>query len=132
MHQESEARWRAYGQAQFQLSQRLQQARVSHPEDSSIGTDASEELMPTPDDDFDLELDHELDENGRPLRGKENIDQGNSPNPEKKRATRIQFGRRRTHNEEIAVAPCSMIMARETFYGAEAIPSVVVCLALDL
>ena len=40
--------------------------------------------------------------------------------PTKERIS-AQFGRWRTHNEQILVAPCGMIIARETFYGAEAI-----------
>jgi hypothetical protein len=39
---------------------------------------------------------------------------------------RAQFGRKRTHNEQIIVAPCGIILARETFYGAEAVSTVVV------
>ncbi|KAF8157692.1 hypothetical protein BJ912DRAFT_1026825 [Pholiota molesta] len=36
--------------------------------------------------------------------------------------SRIQLQeKKRTHNEQILVAPCGMILARETFYGAEAI-----------
>ncbi|KAG2131405.1 uncharacterized protein EDB93DRAFT_1255512 [Suillus bovinus] len=38
---------------------------------------------------------------------------------------RAQFGRRRMHNEQLIVAPCGMILARETFYGAEGVGSVV-------
>ncbi|KAF6740950.1 hypothetical protein DFP72DRAFT_836362 [Ephemerocybe angulata] len=33
------------------------------------------------------------------------------------------FGRRRTHNEQLLVNPCGVIVARETFYNAETIPS---------
>jgi CxC6 like cysteine cluster associated with KDZ transposases len=44
----------------------------------------------------------------------------------KSKKLRAQFGRTRTHNEQILVAPCGMIIARETFYFSEAIPSVVV------
>jgi len=43
----------------------------------------------------------------------------------KSKKIRAQFGRTRTHNEQILVAPCGMIIARETFYFSEAIPSVV-------
>ena len=39
---------------------------------------------------------------------------------------RAQFGRKRSHNEQIFVAPCGDIIARETFFGAEAVSSVVV------
>ncbi|TCD66467.1 hypothetical protein EIP91_001347 [Steccherinum ochraceum] len=41
-----------------------------------------------------------------------------------KKKIRTQFGRKRTHNEQIMVAPCGVIGARETFYGAEAVGSV--------
>jgi len=44
----------------------------------------------------------------------------------KSKKMRAQFGRMRTHNEQILVAPCGIIIARETFYFSEAIPSVVV------
>jgi hypothetical protein len=43
------------------------------------------------------------------------------------RKLRAQFGRRHTHNEQLIVALCGMILARETFYGAEGVGSVVVC-----
>ncbi|KAF8802794.1 hypothetical protein BYT27DRAFT_7226251 [Phlegmacium glaucopus] len=39
---------------------------------------------------------------------------------------RAQFGRRRTHNEQLFIAPCGIIIARETFYHAEALYSVIV------
>jgi hypothetical protein len=45
----------------------------------------------------------------------------------KKEQIRAQLGRRRTHNEQIIVAPCGIIIARETFYGAEGVGSVIVC-----
>lgn len=46
--------------------------------------------------------------------------------PTRRQKIRAQFGRRRTHNEQVIVAPCGMIIARETFYGAEAVSTVVV------
>ena len=42
------------------------------------------------------------------------------------RRLRAQFGRKRTHNEQIIVAPCGVIIARTTMYGAEAVTSVMV------
>lgn len=39
---------------------------------------------------------------------------------------RAVFGRKRTHNEQILVAPCGVIIARDTFYNAESIPSIAV------
>jgi hypothetical protein len=43
-----------------------------------------------------------------------------------KRRLKAMFGRRRTHNEQLIVAPCGMIIARQTFFGAEGVASVVV------
>ncbi|TFY52205.1 hypothetical protein EVJ58_g10145 [Rhodofomes roseus] len=37
---------------------------------------------------------------------------------------RAQFGRRRTHNEELCVASCGVILGRATFYGSEAVNGV--------
>ncbi|KZP00080.1 hypothetical protein CALVIDRAFT_476434, partial [Calocera viscosa TUFC12733] len=43
-----------------------------------------------------------------------------------KKAAKIKarFARRRTHNEQLVVRPCGIILARGTFYGAEALGSV--------
>jgi hypothetical protein len=49
-----------------------------------------------------------------------------APGPSTKKKIRAQFGRSRTHNEQILVAPCGIIIARETFYHAESITAVVV------
>jgi hypothetical protein len=46
--------------------------------------------------------------------------------PPGKKKIRALFGQKRTHNEQIIVAPCGIILAWETFYGAEAITTVVV------
>lgn len=35
-----------------------------------------------------------------------------------------RFGRRRTHNEQLLVHPCEVILSRATFYGSEAINAV--------
>jgi hypothetical protein len=39
---------------------------------------------------------------------------------------RAHFGRKRTHNEQIIVAPCGIIISCEMFYGAKGVGSVVV------
>ncbi|EIW53439.1 uncharacterized protein TRAVEDRAFT_174254 [Trametes versicolor FP-101664 SS1] len=50
------------------------------------------------------------------------------PCPEKpavpKRTLRAMFGRRRTHNEQLIVRPCGVIIRRETFYGSESVRQV--------
>ncbi|KIJ47694.1 hypothetical protein M422DRAFT_163649, partial [Sphaerobolus stellatus SS14] len=40
------------------------------------------------------------------------------------RRLKARFGRRRTHNEELCVASCGMILGRATFYGAEGLNGV--------
>ena len=102
-HQEVEHIHREQGQARFQLKERLQQARVAHPNDALAeenSTDVDDEV-----EDFEV---------------------GNPQQTEKKACIRAQFGRKRTHNEQIIVAPCGMIIAREIFYGAEGVGSVIV------
>ena len=36
------------------------------------------------------------------------------------RPARARFGRKRTHNEELCVTSCGVIVGRATFYGSEA------------
>lgn len=60
------------------------------------------------------------------LASLETIEPAASIPGKKTKKIRARFGRTRTHTEQILVAPCGMIIARETFYFAEAIPSVVV------
>ncbi len=43
------------------------------------------------------------------------------------RRLRALFGRRRSHNEQLIVRPCGIIVARETFFGSETTPQVIVC-----
>lgn len=40
---------------------------------------------------------------------------------------RAQFGCKRSHNEELCVASCGVIFARQRFYGSEAPNGVRVC-----
>ena len=43
------------------------------------------------------------------------------------RTSRAQFGRKHTHNEQLAVYCCGVIAGRATMFGAEAITGVEVC-----
>jgi len=101
------------GQARFQLQERLRRARVTHPNDA-LGVEAADarDLV----DGEDVVEAFDLVPDGRALPAEE------SRCPK----IRTQFGCRHTHNEQIIVAPCGMIIARETFYGAEAVSTVVV------
>ncbi|KAI1782053.1 hypothetical protein LXA43DRAFT_1151824 [Ganoderma leucocontextum] len=40
------------------------------------------------------------------------------------RSMRAMFGRRRTHNEQLLIRPCGIIVKRATFYGSETTPQV--------
>jgi hypothetical protein len=44
----------------------------------------------------------------------------------KDRKLHAQFRCQRIHNEQLVVAPCEIILARETFYGMEGVGSVIV------
>jgi CxC6 like cysteine cluster associated with KDZ transposases len=106
-HREAERIHRERGQARFQLKERLQRAQVAHPNDA-IGEDVNTAEL--------VDADEETGE----------FDVGSAQVDGTKEQVRAQFGRRRTHNEQIIVAPCGMIVARETFYGAEGVGSVIV------
>jgi hypothetical protein len=101
------------GQARFQLKDRLERARVSHPNDRI----AEDRVL---DDVADDEAEQEID-----IAAALQNDARDTDFQHKR--LRAQFGRRRTHNEELIVAPCGIILARQTFYGAEGVNSVAVC-----
>jgi hypothetical protein len=106
-HREAEHLHREQGQARFQLKERLQRAQVAHPNDAVAEDVNTAEL---------IDADQETGE----------FDVGSTQAGRKRERIRGQFGRRRTHNEQIIVTPCGMIVARETFYGAEGVGSVIV------
>ena len=43
------------------------------------------------------------------------------------RKLKAQFGRHHTHNEQLCVTSCGIILGRATFYGAEGLNGVWVC-----
>lgn len=116
-HQQLEQAHTERGQAQFQLRERLRRANLAISELSNAIPEFAGSLR---DDD-----------------GKETLDVGPSTLASRgpghtgtdiagigPRRLRAQFARKRTHNEQIIVAPCGIILARATFYGAEAVSSV--------
>ncbi|KAF8166839.1 hypothetical protein BJ912DRAFT_1025855 [Pholiota molesta] len=120
VHQNIEKIHTLKGQSRFQLQERLRKAGVSH---LVLDADEASDVSPAAfyddaveDQEFEVADPHGLQEGTSDLRG---ASPGLKPEPKKK--IRAQFGRKRTHNEQILVAPCGMILARETFYGAEAI-----------
>lgn len=87
------------GKALFQLRTRLKKAGVAVPVDSVPLEDVLES-----EDDEALECD------GKPEGGN--------------RRLRAYFGKRRTHNEQLIMRPCGVILSRATFFGSEAISAV--------
>jgi hypothetical protein len=94
----------------FQLKARLERAKVAHLNDAMPFTGAGGKERNLNSDEEDISD----NEGENPTN--------DTPNPK----IRVQHGRKRTHNEQLFVAPCGVIIARETFYGAEAVGSVVV------
>ena len=104
------------GRSRFQLQERLRRARIAHPIDGIAEERMLEEIA-----------EEEVVEEEFLVNGSQNVQETtNFPQIQVKKRLRAQFGRKRTHNEQVIVAPCGIILARETFYGAEAISSCVV------
>ena len=110
-HQAVEHVHRERGQARFQLKERLQRARIAHPNDSDVSDVALVDEDNGEEEEFVVASGTALPAEASQV---------------KEGRVHAQFGRKRTHNEQIIVAPCGMIIARETFYGAEAVSSVIV------
>ena len=133
------------GEAAFQLKEKLKRAKVAHPKNGEA-LDLPVAHIIEQDDDLDetyeivgdrvIPSETEAVTQTALARASLNSTIGASDNsviqtmvpppPAAKKKIRAQFGRSRTHNEQILVAPCGMIIARETFYHAESITAVVV------
>ena len=102
------------GQARFQLQQRLQRARVAYPNNSAADDTALADLIDdeASDETFSVAVEPTT------LPAAIGV---------QRKSIRAQFGRKCTHNEQIIVCPCGIIIARETFFGAEGVASVAVC-----
>jgi hypothetical protein len=147
VHQEVERVKMARGEGRFQLKDRLARQRVAHPNDSVAADvnltelediDAAEEQFSLDDDgrvmpdsgytsfeNQEVEGRGNTSHNGSDTMEGVEVEAGQEvPEPKKLRA---QFGRKRTHNEQIMVAPCGTILSRATFFGAEAVSTVIVC-----
>jgi hypothetical protein len=92
--------------AMFQLKERLARLRTSQPRESI--PDASDVIG----QDEEVLIDNDGVCDRKPEEGN--------------RTVRARFGRRRTHNEELCVASCGVILGRATFYGSEAPNDIVV------
>ena len=115
-HQRIEDVHNERGQSRFQLKERYERSQLAHPNDA-IGEQVTS-ISEIIDDDEEEEFEP----------GREGPVPVTPNSTTSKPRIRTQFGRRRTHNEQLFVAPCGIIVARETFYHAEALYSVIVCI----
>jgi len=100
-HQALEDAYFRKGKAIFVLRDRLKKAGVSVPADT---------LDVPPEDDDEVLVETDLACAGKPEEGN--------------RKLRAYFGRRRTHNEQLIMRPCGVILSRATFFGSEAVSAV--------
>lgn len=117
-HRQLEEKRQLRNAANFQMRAQLQRTSVSNP----------------PDED----LTESLQADGEPLD--EGIEEGMTVDvevnlcPQKpesgNRKVIARFGRRQTHNEQLMVRPCGMIIARATFFGSETVPQTVVSIII--
>ncbi|KAJ3500454.1 hypothetical protein NLJ89_g9787 [Agrocybe chaxingu] len=88
------------GKAMFQLRAKLKRANISVPLDSAPDDGAT--VVHDQEDEIEVEVQSTVS----------------------KKKLKAIFGRRRTHNEQLIMRPCGIIISRATFYGAEAITDV--------
>jgi hypothetical protein len=111
------------GESRVQLQEKLKRQRVSHPNDSLPEDDLDVGDLIDDEDEEEFEINNENLIHG----ASEGVWDPRGASPlhaaglGTKKKISAHFGRKRTHNEQILVAPCGIILARETFYGAEAI-----------
>ncbi|KAF8587176.1 hypothetical protein K439DRAFT_1614479 [Ramaria rubella] len=140
-HRAAKEHYKARGKAMFQLKHRLAKnfnCEAKNATSSSGNGVADEEGIVTErdreDDEYEDDDEVGLDENGDEVdettgqseaastsneaNVSETLDCQNKP-PDGHRKVFSRFGRRRTHNEQLCVACCGMILGRAMFYGAE-------------
>ncbi|KAI0077530.1 hypothetical protein K474DRAFT_1684282 [Panus rudis PR-1116 ss-1] len=108
-HRKIEARGEETRSALFQLQRRLERHRVAHLNDSMAAINNSVTGF-----NADTVEVTEVDEDG----------ECNDKSEEGNRKLRARLGRRWTHNEQLCVATCGVILGRATFYGSEAVNGV--------
>jgi hypothetical protein len=124
-HRQRERDYYEEGAAFGQLLKRARRAGVSQPAISPALGDPSSEPSAYQ---SDKEMEEEELENGSqpPAQPLSIPDPDVDKAPSGNRKLMTQFGRRRTHNEQLCVCPCGVIIGRETFYGSEGVRNVVV------
>jgi hypothetical protein len=134
-HQEMEKLYNEKMCANFQAVQRLQWLGAAQPNDAMLTDQLADAL--------DLEFRDEwykVDPGSKSVQlfaihnpsstGKSDLQCSNTCDGKSdlgNRKLRAKFGRSRTHNEQIVVRPCGIIVACATMVGAEAVSNVLVC-----
>ena len=120
LHQRVEAHHQDKGQSRFQLCDRLQRARDIHPSSQSANSKVLSQLATIDND----EEEFEIDPTGHVVDAASHTSTQPATTDKKLCA---KFTQSRTHNEQLVVAPCSMILGCDTMFGAEGVASVAVC-----
>lgn len=126
-HIEVERKYVEHGQTRFHDLQRLVNSNVVSL-NNNVPDITDPSILGDLLDDSDV-LEFDIDRHG-------NVSQpgtsstGTKPPPAGRRRITARFGRARTHNEQIIVGCCGLIIGRVTFYGAEAVTSVIVGIVL--
>lgn len=124
-HRAVEAKYKERGTAMFQLKSRLERSKLSQTNDSlSLGShdnpsERFNEESQAADDMAGLEGTGVSDEHVE-VDTEGNISQCEGKSEKGNRTLRAQFGRRRSHNEELCVASCGVIHGRQRFFNSEA------------
>ncbi|EPQ54160.1 hypothetical protein GLOTRDRAFT_44279 [Gloeophyllum trabeum ATCC 11539] len=114
-HREMEKHKTQAGKAMFQLKRRLERLHVSQTHDS-LSTSA-----PVDDPLYSLDVEGTGTADEEATIDSEDVPAlCNGKPPTGNRKYKAQFGRRRTHNEELCVTSCGVIIGRATFFGSEA------------
>ena len=109
----------------FQLKHRLERLRGTQTHDS-IGTMTGVNSLASSDvllEGLGLDADDEffVDDHGHVQLADEVEDRTCNAKPETgNRKHRVRFGHARTHNKQLCVSSCGVILGRATFYGSEA------------
>jgi hypothetical protein len=117
MHRKLEEKRQLRNSANFQMRPQLQRTTVSNPPDEDLVQSLQADGEP-----LDEGIEEEL-QSVNPSQEAPTCPQ--KPESGNQRVT-ARFGRRQTHNEQLMVRPCGMIIARATFFGSETVPQTIV------
>lgn len=112
-HGAVESLYRLRGQSRFQLQKQLQHARVAHPNDGIAEERSLEEVADEEgiDEEFIVNLNGDVGHAATGVLPMVAANTTNFPQLQVKKRVKANFGRKRTHNEQVLVAPCGVILA---------------------